>query len=295
MFLERTNLTNIVNNNINNNVVYRQEIHRISEILRENKFLIYEDETSDITNDKWLSLMVRYVEPRILHTDCSANKIFQSFENELLKKNISLRLIVGLTISCDNAFSLNIITLPCVCHSSALAAKEACETISKDNMLANFLMEQVSENICAANNLLLIFQNPTTKAYLFFFLNLHLIHSTNIIQNFVDFRFRCWIVKFMKSSLLKSAGFGHIIRIVNFSDQSTVLKVLQVNRRLEKLIDKYEVRNEWKFLYEVDLLIKVEWSKLLFDDIWRQINTKTRKRNSMFIKTLNSICVIKYG
>jgi len=34
-------------------------------------------------------------------TDCSANNIFESFKNELLKKNILLRLIVSL--ACDNA------------------------------------------------------------------------------------------------------------------------------------------------------------------------------------------------
>ncbi|CAL1672052.1 unnamed protein product [Lasius platythorax] len=46
MSLERTKLKHIVNN-----VVCRQETHRISEVLRENKFSIYEDETFDITND----------------------------------------------------------------------------------------------------------------------------------------------------------------------------------------------------------------------------------------------------
>ncbi|KAL6438804.1 hypothetical protein ACFW04_003709 [Cataglyphis niger] len=143
MSLGRTKLTHIINN-----------------VVCQNKFSIYKDETSDITNDKWLSLMVRYVEPRTLYVrcellqmihldamDCCAYKIVQSFENELLKKNIFLRLIVRL--SCDNASvmigktssfktklmekSSNLITLLCVCHSSALAAKETCETIPKDS------------------------------------------------------------------------------------------------------------------------------------------------------------------
>ncbi|KAL6417550.1 hypothetical protein ACFW04_013622 [Cataglyphis niger] len=135
MSLGRTKLTHIVNN-------------------------VVCHETSYITNDKWLSLMMRYMEPRTLYircellqmihldaTDCSDNKIFQSFENKLLKKNISLRLIVRL--SCDNASvmigktssfksklmekSPNLITFLCASHSSALTAKEACETIPKDS------------------------------------------------------------------------------------------------------------------------------------------------------------------
>lgn len=96
MSLGKTKLKSIVTN-----VVCHQETCRISEVLRENKLSVYEDETSDITNNKWLSLMVRYVEPKTLQvrcellqmihlnaTDCSASKIFQAFENELLKKKL---------------------------------------------------------------------------------------------------------------------------------------------------------------------------------------------------------------
>jgi len=59
--------------------------------------LVYEDEISDITNDKGLSLTVHYAELKTLQvrcellqmihlnaTDCSANNI-ESFINELLK------------------------------------------------------------------------------------------------------------------------------------------------------------------------------------------------------------------
>jgi len=94
MSLGRKKLTRIVNN-----VICHQETDRISKVLRENKFSVYEDETSDVTNDKWLSLMIRYVEPSTLHVrcellqmihldaiDCSASKIFETFNNELLKK-----------------------------------------------------------------------------------------------------------------------------------------------------------------------------------------------------------------
>ncbi|KAL6421077.1 hypothetical protein ACFW04_013601 [Cataglyphis niger] len=277
MSLGRTKLTHIVNN-----VVCCQETHRISEILRENKFSIYEDETSDITNSK-----------------------ISSFKTKLMEK------------------SPNLITLPCVCHSSALAAKETCKTIPKDNehfiktistfinsnpkrtaifrnfqiilkmwdMLENFLMEQGSENVYATNNLFLIFQNSTTKTNLFFLeFALDTFNKYNELQPSLMELLFWFFSKFMKPYLLKSARFGHIITTVNFSDlnkfrivfqstiifyivllfsiitalfeydrESTVLKVLQVNRRLGKLVGEDE-----------------------------------KKKNSMSIETLNSICVIKY-
>jgi len=151
--LGRTKLTQI------KVVVHRQETDWISKVLRENKFAVYEDETSDITNDKWLLLTVRYAEPKTLQvrcellqmihldaSDCSANNIIESFKNELLKKNISLWLIASLAydntsvmIDKNSSFktkltekNLNLITLPCVCYFAALAAKGACEIILKD-------------------------------------------------------------------------------------------------------------------------------------------------------------------
>ncbi|XP_033221211.1 uncharacterized protein LOC117175611 [Belonocnema kinseyi] len=49
-----------------NNVVCAAGTDRISNILRKQSFAVYEDETSDRTLEKWLSLMVRYVEPMTL-------------------------------------------------------------------------------------------------------------------------------------------------------------------------------------------------------------------------------------
>ncbi|KAL6420502.1 hypothetical protein ACFW04_013837 [Cataglyphis niger] len=255
MYLGRTKLTHIVNN-----VVCRQETCKISEILRENKFSIYKDETLDITNDKWLSLMMHYVESKTLH-------IFQSFENELLKKNISLRLIVG--FSCDNAsvmidktsfFETKLLTL---CRP---ATPQWCRAQTSGQQLATpqcfFFLELIFDT----------FNKYNAKFYTRKSIIQELQHSS------MELLF--WFLsKFMKPSLLKSAGFGHIIRT-----NQRFLKLLQVHHRLGKLVNEDEVRNEWKFLYEVDLPIKVEWSKLKFDDMWRQINTKTRKRNGMSIK-----------
>ncbi|CAL1678305.1 unnamed protein product [Lasius platythorax] len=130
------------------------------------------------------------------------------------------------------------------------------------------------------------------------------------------------------------AVFNNKIALFECDRESTVLKVLQVNHRLGKLVDVNEMRSEWKSLYEVDLPTKSDWSKLSFDDMWIQIglysvdnkirfpnlgsllsvvralphsnaeaervfsiipDAKTRKRNNMSIETLNSICVIKYA
>ncbi|XP_076284710.1 zinc finger protein 862-like [Lasioglossum baleicum] len=145
--------------NIISNVLCVRETERIVDNVRHTKFSVYEDETSDSTNDKWLSLMVRYIEPcrlsirtellQLIHldaSDCSAEKIFKSFENDLLQKQIPLRNIAAL--SCDNASVMmgshssfqsklleknpNVVVMPCVCHSAALAATAACVTIPKE-------------------------------------------------------------------------------------------------------------------------------------------------------------------
>ncbi|KAH0563681.1 hypothetical protein KQX54_004493, partial [Cotesia glomerata] len=45
------------------NVLSVVETDRMTKILRENNFSIHLDESSDCTNDKWMVVMVRYVEP----------------------------------------------------------------------------------------------------------------------------------------------------------------------------------------------------------------------------------------
>ena len=136
-----------------NNVLASQEMDRITDVLRETKFSVYVGETSDRTNEKWLSLLARYIDPETLKancvllqminvdaSDCSAEKVFESFRNALWKKQIALSNIVGL--SCDNtnamvgkfnslqsrlkAASPNLILCQCVCHYSALDASAAC-------------------------------------------------------------------------------------------------------------------------------------------------------------------------
>ncbi|XP_066599919.1 protein FAM200A-like [Prorops nasuta] len=149
--LGRHKLSKIVNN-----VVCREETKSLTETLQNTKFSVFVDETSDITNEKWFSIMVRYVEPITLHIqarllqlinldarDCSAEKLFTAFNNELIKKQIPLVQVIAM--SCDNASVMigkntsfrtkmleknpRIITIPCICHVSALAASAACKTL----------------------------------------------------------------------------------------------------------------------------------------------------------------------
>jgi len=139
-----------------NKVLYAREQERLVEILQNNKFSIFIDETSDINNEKWMTFLVRYVEPQTLDvrtelleliqldaSDCTAKKLFTTFRDEMCKKKIPFENILAL--SCDNAsvmtgkyesfktklqkYCKNLITMPCPCHASALVANAACKAI----------------------------------------------------------------------------------------------------------------------------------------------------------------------
>ncbi|XP_074105446.1 protein FAM200A-like [Cotesia typhae] len=147
----KTKATGIISN-----VVSVHESTRIVKNVQKTKFSIHVDETTDITNNKWMTLMVRYVDPTTLlvkiellelinldATDGSAKSIFGQFCDSLAKLGISLEQIIGL--ACDNASVMigkrnsfkilmtekipNLLTLSCICHSLALASKEACSKI----------------------------------------------------------------------------------------------------------------------------------------------------------------------
>ncbi|XP_074101779.1 protein FAM200B-like [Cotesia typhae] len=147
----KTKATGIISN-----VVSVHESTRIVKNVQKTKFSIHVDENTDITNDKWMTLMVRYVDPttllvkiellELIHldaTDGSAKSIFGQFCDSLAKLGISLEQIIGL--ACDNASVMvgkrnsfkilmtekipNLLTLLCICHSLALASKEACSKI----------------------------------------------------------------------------------------------------------------------------------------------------------------------
>lgn len=76
-------------------------------------------------------------------TACSVNKIFETFKNLLEKKNISIKNIyillewhASVMTGCNNSFMsrlkveiLELITLNCICHSSAIIASKTCEKL----------------------------------------------------------------------------------------------------------------------------------------------------------------------
>ncbi|XP_066583787.1 SCAN domain-containing protein 3-like [Prorops nasuta] len=179
-----------------------------------------------------MTLLTRYVDSKSLRvevnllqlinldaSDCSADKLFKAFSSELIKKEIPISQIIGL--SCDNASVMvgkhdsfqtrllkncpRLVTMPCICHSSALVASNACKTlpvecgnfikkivtfingspkrtaIFKDfqqsfeketkNLLKYAETQQMSENKSQAEEMLLSMNNPETKPYLYFLEN----------------------------------------------------------------------------------------------------------------------------
>jgi len=139
--------------NIISNVLCPVETERVVNSIQNTKFSIFIDETSDITNEKWMTFLVRYVDSEALEVrtqlvklididarDCSAEKLFNAFKSEMYKLQIPFTNILAL--SCDNASVMtgkylsfkkkleekckHLLTFTCPCHSAALAAHAAC-------------------------------------------------------------------------------------------------------------------------------------------------------------------------
>lgn len=148
MNMGRTKCKNIISN-----VLCPVETERVVNNIQNTKFSVFIDETSDITNEKWMTFLVRYVDLETLDIrsqlvklididarDCSAEKLFNAFEFEMYKLQIPFLNIIAL--SCDNASVMtgkhlsfkkklelkckNLLTFSCPCHSAALAAHAAC-------------------------------------------------------------------------------------------------------------------------------------------------------------------------
>ena len=130
---------------------------RIVEILQKTKFSVHVNETTDPNGSvKWMTFLVKYVDPKTLDTaeglpklieldstKLNAEGIFGAFKGYMTEKKILFSNIVA--VSCDNASvmignnksfktfmqreNLSIIFIPCVCHKLALIAKDACEKI----------------------------------------------------------------------------------------------------------------------------------------------------------------------
>jgi len=138
------------------NVIAERETEKIVQNLKTCKFSILVDESTDISDNKVTCILVRYISPlnkkittQLLElllldaTDCSAKKIFALFKKLLEEKEIPIKNIVGLAcdnasvmVGCNNSFMSHLklevpelITLNCICHSSALVASKACEKL----------------------------------------------------------------------------------------------------------------------------------------------------------------------
>jgi len=153
MTLNRTKCTSIVKN-----VIANVESAESLNNLRRLPFSILVDESTDITDHKFMCALVRYMSPttgrvrtELLElisldaTDCSAEKIYNAFKNCLVSKSIPLTNILGLAsdganvmVGKNNSFFSHLtndvpsaILIRRLCHSSALVAGKACEKLPR--------------------------------------------------------------------------------------------------------------------------------------------------------------------
>uniref|UniRef100_A0A2S2NTP9 Zinc finger protein n=1 Tax=Schizaphis graminum TaxID=13262 RepID=A0A2S2NTP9_SCHGA len=151
--MHRKKLTNIIKN-----VIAPMETSEVIKIIKNQPFSILVDESTDITVNKFMCVLVRFVHPisgnvqtRLLElvclnaTDCSANNIFKQFEECLKTKDISISNIIGIAsdganvmVGEKNSFVSrlkscipNLILMKCICHSSALVASKACKMLPR--------------------------------------------------------------------------------------------------------------------------------------------------------------------
>lgn len=151
MKMGRTKCRNVISN-----VLCPTENKYVTSKLQQTKFSVFIDETSDISNEKWMTFFVRYVDPETLDIrsqlvklinidakDSSAEKLFDAFKTEMWKLQIPFTNIIAL--SCDNASVMtgkhlsfkvklqekckHLLTFPCPCHSAALVAHAASAKI----------------------------------------------------------------------------------------------------------------------------------------------------------------------
>lgn len=146
--LKRTKCTNIINN-----VVCKAILNSSDSALRNNFFSILIDESTDLSNDKNLCILVKYYvnQSHIVHLldiikvsdGASAAQLFQAFSDCLKKHEIDFKNIVG--YCSDNAnvmlgkkhsfmtFLLKenpqIFVIGCICHSAHLIASHAADEL----------------------------------------------------------------------------------------------------------------------------------------------------------------------
>nr|WP_253308757.1 hAT transposon family protein [Rickettsia endosymbiont of Ceutorhynchus assimilis] len=141
---------------ITNDCLSVEQLEEISSILQKNKFSLIIDETTDISTQKSLALVVRYYDETLkkvrdsffglLKLDSSnAKSIFLGVQNYLTKCKVPLENLIG--FAADNASVMqgnrtgvqarfkevlpNIYTLGCVCHSVHLCASAAANKLPR--------------------------------------------------------------------------------------------------------------------------------------------------------------------
>lgn len=135
------------------NVLAPSVTEELVDILKENKFSILLDESTDVGLNKTMCLLMRFVHPKIgnIHTqllellhldarDCRAENLYQEFKNLLAKFDIPITNVIGMAsdgasvmVGKNNSFASRLLqvcpnatVLKCVCHISAIIASKAC-------------------------------------------------------------------------------------------------------------------------------------------------------------------------
>jgi len=108
--LKKMNISRTKCKNIISNVLCPVETERVVNSIQNTKFSIFIDETSDISNKKWMTFLARYVDHKSLDIrsqllklidfdarDCSAEKLFHAFQSEMYKLKIPFSNIIALS------------------------------------------------------------------------------------------------------------------------------------------------------------------------------------------------------
>ncbi|XP_032688991.1 uncharacterized protein LOC116852590 [Odontomachus brunneus] len=187
--LSRTKCRQIITN-----ILAKHESEKLINNLLNNKFSILLDESTSITNDKMLCILVKYfsienktVITQLLElvsldaTDCSAEKLYSAFEQCFKSKRIPMSNIVGMAsdnasvmIGDNNSFKSRLkkevpalIVLKCICHSSALIASKACAKLpDSSNIMEKQLKcssSDISENSEEQNEELIMHNVDTSN------------------------------------------------------------------------------------------------------------------------------------
>lgn len=144
--------------NIITKILAPVEVEGIVEAIRKTPFSILVDESTDITVNTFLCLLVKYVDQNsgMLHTrllelisldatDCTANSIFNQFKKSLDNNQIPITNIIGIASDGTNVMTgknnsfvsrlksevPDVIFLKCICHSLALVASKTCKKLPR--------------------------------------------------------------------------------------------------------------------------------------------------------------------